>query len=176
MLKKNENYNVVLTRDQLNCLKNIISNYPRQYRKSALIPILHQLQSYCNNWLSVSTMNYAAKLLDISYIEVYEVASFYTMFNFKPVGKHVIEICHTAPCCLIGAIKIKNHLKKILNIKIGETTIDGFFTLKKVECLAACGFGPIIQIGSKYYEKLNIKKVEAILNELKKDYKRSTYC
>ncbi|UOF94412.1 MAG: NAD(P)H-dependent oxidoreductase subunit E [Bacteroides sp.] len=165
-----------LSYNQLKIIKNYIYNYPPNNRKSALIPILHKIQSYCNNWLSIESMDYVADLLKISKIEVYEVASFYTMFNLKPVGKHVLEVCQTAPCSLLGSLDIRKYIQKKLNIKPGENTQDGMFTLKNVECLAACGYGPVMQVGSKYFEKLNFNKIDIILEDLKKIKKHSTYC
>lgn len=116
-------------------------------------------------------MDYVAGLLNIRPVEVYEVASFYSMFYLKPVGKHVLEVCHTGPCCLNGAEKMVSHLKKELKIEVGETTPNGLFTLKTVECLASCGSAPMMQIGMYYYENLTPDKVSRILEELKLQHK-----
>ncbi len=113
-------------------------------------------------------MDYVAELLDIKPIEVYEVATFYTMFHLEPVGKHVIEYCRTGPCVLMGGEEVYAHLKNRLGIEAGGTTSDGLFTLKEVECLAACGWGPCFQIREKYYMHLNNQKVDEIIDELSK--------
>jgi NADH-quinone oxidoreductase subunit E len=110
-----------------------------------------------------------AGLLSIRPIEVYEVATFYSQFNLKPVGKHVLEVCRTGPCCLVGAESLLNYLERKLNIKNGETTSDGLFTIKTVECLGACGYGPVIQVEEKYHERLTEEKIDELIKELKKD-------
>jgi NADH-quinone oxidoreductase subunit E len=112
-------------------------------------------------------MDYVARLLHINPIEVYEVATFYSMYNVEKVGKVVIEFCHTGPCCLVGAEKILKHIESSLNIKPGQTTEDGMFTLKAVECLGACGYGPMLQIGETFYENLTEEKVDTLLNDFR---------
>ena len=139
------------------------SRYPEGKQKSALIPLLHIAQQEFGNWLDVPVMDYVAELLEIQPIEVYEVATFYTMFNMKPVGKYVFEVCQTGPCMLNGSDNIINHIKKTLNIKNGETTADGMFTLKTAECLGACGYAPMMQLGKFYHEHLTTEKVDEIL-------------
>jgi NADH-quinone oxidoreductase subunit E len=113
--------------------------YPADRQKSALIPVLHLAQAEFDGWLSVPVMDYVASLLHLQPIEVYEVASFYSMFNLKPVGKCVLEVCRTSSCWLCGAEDIIDHLEHKLGIQVGETTPDGMFTLKAVECLGSCG-------------------------------------
>lgn len=140
----------------------IIKRYPEGKEKSALLPILHIAQAEFDNWLDVPVMDYVASILNIQPIEVYEVASFYTMYNLKPVGKYVLEFCHTGPCCLMGAEKMLDYIQAKLGIKIGETTPDGMFTLKTVECMAACGYAPMMQVGDFYYEHLTEEKVDRI--------------
>ncbi len=144
-------------------VKSIISRYPQGQQKSALIPLLHIAQAESGGWLSTETMDYVAGILGIQPIEVYEVASFYSMFNLKPVGNCVIEVCQTGPCWLRGSEDILHHLEQKLGIKAGETTPDGRFTIKTVECLAACGNAPVIQIGTQYHENLNIQKVDQLI-------------
>jgi NADH-quinone oxidoreductase subunit E len=112
-------------------------------------------------------MDYVASLLNLPPIEVYEVATFYTMFNMKPVGKYVLEVCRTGPCMLRGSDQIIDHIKKKLSIQEGETTADGLFTLKPAECLGACGYAPMMQLGKHFREHLTIEKVDALLEELK---------
>ncbi len=149
-------------------IEELVTHYPEGKQKSALIPALHIVQAECGGWLDVPVMDHVAETLGILPIEVYEVASFYSMFNLNPVGKYVLEVCQTGPCMLSGSDKIINHIKQKLNIKVGETTPDGLFTLKPVECLGACGYAPMMQLGKTYRENLTIEKVDELLEELKK--------
>ncbi|OYU95228.1 MAG: NADH-quinone oxidoreductase subunit E [Bacteroidetes bacterium B1(2017)] len=153
----------------------IIARYPEGKQKSALIPLLHLAQAEFEGWLSPETMQYVASLLHIHEVEVYEVASFYSMFNLKPVGKCLIEVCRTSSCWLRGANEIIEHIEKKLGIKEGETTADGMFTLKSVECLGSCGTAPMMMIGAQYHENLTHDKVDGILDHHKGDNKRKTY-
>ena len=149
--------------ETLEQVHKIIARYPEGKQKSALIPILHVAQKEFGGWLDVPVMDYVASLLSIKPIEVYEVATFYTMFNMKPVGKYVLEVCQTGPCMLKGSDDILNHIRETLNIKNGETTADGLFTLKPAECLGACGYAPMMQLGKFYHENLTKEKVDEIL-------------
>lgn len=149
-------------------IQEIITHYPEGKHKSALIPILHIAQEQSNGWLDIPVLDHVAEILNILPVEVYEVASFYSMFNLNPVGKFVLEVCQTGPCMLSGSDKIINHIKTKLNIKAGETTADGLFTLKPAECLGACGYAPMMQLGKTYREHLTIEKVDELLEELKK--------
>ncbi|MBN8702484.1 MAG: NADH-quinone oxidoreductase subunit NuoE [Bacteroidetes bacterium] len=151
--------------EALELVNKIIKRYPEGKQKSALLPVLHIAQAEFGGWLSSQTMDYVASLLKIQPVEVYEVASFYSMFNLKPVGKCLIEVCRTGPCWLLGAEDLVKYLEKKLNIKEGQTTADGMFTLKTVECLAACGTAPVVQIGEKYHENITFEKMDGILNE-----------
>ena len=162
-----ENNNIVFTPERLAKVHEIIERYPEGKQKSALLPVLHIAQEQFA-WMSQGVMDYVASLLHIQPVEVYEVASFYTMFHLEPVGKHVIEYCRTGPCVLMGGEEVFNHLQQKLGIKKGETTSDGLFTLKEVECLAACGWGPCFQIREKYYMHLNNQKVDEIIEDLSK--------
>ncbi|AQX06910.1 NAD(P)H-dependent oxidoreductase subunit E [Elizabethkingia meningoseptica] len=144
-------------------VNKIIARYPEGRQKSALIPVLHIAQKEFSGWLDVPVMDYVASLLDIRPIEVYEVATFYTMFNMKPVGKYVLEVCRTGPCMLKGSDDILDYIRQKLNIKDGETTEDGLFTLKPAECLGACGYAPMMQLGKFYHENLTKEKVDEIL-------------
>lgn len=155
------------TSERLAKANEIIKRYPEGKHKSALLPILHIAQEQFG-WLSAETMDMVAELLHIQPIEVYEVATFYTMFHLEPVGKHVIEYCRTGPCCTMGGEAVYAHLKSRLGIKAGETTSDGLFTVKEVECLAACGWGPCFQIREKFYMHLTNEKVDEIIEELSK--------
>ncbi|QHV98435.1 NADH-quinone oxidoreductase subunit NuoE [Spirosoma endbachense] len=162
-----ENKPVVFTPERLTKAQEIIANYPDGRQKSALLPLLHLLQEQ-EGWTSPEGMDYVARLLSIQPIEVYEVATFYTMYHIDPVGKHVIEYCRTGPCCLMGGEEVYAHLKQRLGIDTGQTTVDGQFTLKEVECLAACGMGPVFQIREKYYMNLTNERVDEIIDELSK--------
>ncbi|MBP1649894.1 MAG: NADH-quinone oxidoreductase, subunit [Bacteroidetes bacterium] len=155
----------MFSEEKLNKVKEIISRYPQGRQKSALIPVLHLAQEAFGGWLSTETMDYVASLLQITPIEVYEVATFYSMFNLQPVGKHVFEVCQTGPCMLRGSDNIIDYIKKKLDIGVGETTKDGLFTLKAVECLGACGYAPMMQLGKHYKEHLTPEKVDAIIAE-----------
>jgi NADH-quinone oxidoreductase subunit E len=150
---------------KLNEVRAIINRYPPGKQKSALIPLLHIAQDEFGGWLSTETMDYVAGLLEILPIEVYEVATFYSMFNLQPVGKHVFEVCQTGPCMLRGSDDIITYIKKRLGINVGETTADGLFTLKTVECLGACGYAPMMQLGKHYREHLTPEKVDQIIEE-----------
>ncbi len=149
--------------ETLEQVHKIIARYPEGKQKSALIPILHVAQKEFGGWLDVPVMDYVASLLSIKPIEVYEVATFYAMFNMKPVGKYVLEVCQTGPCMLKGSDDILSYIRETLNIKNGETTADGLFTLKPAECLGACGYAPMMQLGKFYHENLTKEKVDEIL-------------
>lgn len=156
---------VEFTPERLKIAQEMIARYPAERQKSALLPLLHLAQEQWG-WLSPEVMDYIGRMLDIQAIEVYEVATFYTMFHLDPVGKHVIEYCRTGPCCLMGGEEIYDYLKQKLGIQAGETTADQKFTLKEVECLAACGMGPVFQIREQYYSYLTKNRVDEIIEEL----------
>ncbi len=148
-------------------IKEIVSRYPEGRHKSALLPVLHMAQAEFGGWLSPESMDYVAEVLNLQPIEVYEVATFYTMFQLKPTGKYVFQVCHTGPCCLVGAEKIISYIEAKLGIKVGETTSDGLFTLQTVECLASCGTAPVMQFGRKYVEHLTEAKVDEMIATLR---------
>lgn len=150
---------------KLERVHKIIARYPAGRQKSALLPVLHLAQEEFGGWLDTPVMDYVAQLLNIQPIEVYEVATFYSMYNLKPVGKYVFEVCHTGPCMVNGSDNIIDYIKETLHIKVGETTSDGLFTLKTVECLGACGYAPMMQLGKHYREHLTKEKVDAIIAE-----------
>jgi NADH-quinone oxidoreductase subunit E len=156
---------IQFSQEKLNEVAKIITRYPEGKQKSALLPVLHLAQSTFDGWLDVPVMDYVATLLSIDPIEVYEVASFYSMYNLKPVGKYVFEVCQTGPCMISGSDNIIDYIKEKLNIKVGETTADKMFTLKTVECLGACGYAPMMQLGDYYREHLTKEKVDAIIEE-----------
>ncbi len=146
-------------------VQEIITRYPEGKQKSALLPVLHLAQQEFGGWLSADTMNYVASLLQLEPIEVYEVATFYSMYNLQPVGKFVFEVCQTGPCMVSGSDGIIDYIQQKLDIGIGQTTADGLFTLKTVECLGACGYAPVMQLGKNYREHLTPEKVDQIIDE-----------
>lgn len=154
--------------DKLKEVQRIISFYPQGKQKSAVIPVLHLAQEEFGGWLSAETMDYVASLLQLEPIEVYEVATFYSMYNLKPVGRYMFEVCQTGPCMLNGSDDIVKYIYDKLGIKPGETTADGMFTLKTVECLGACGYAPMMQLGKNYREHLTKEKVDAIIEECRR--------
>ncbi|WP_118974307.1 NADH-quinone oxidoreductase subunit NuoE family protein [Taibaiella koreensis] len=158
---------IQFSQEKLKKVEEIMARYPEGKQKSALIPLLHMAQEEFGGWLDVPVMDYVASLLHILPIEVYEVATFYTMFNMKPVGKYVLEVCRTGPCMLRGSDQIIDHIKNKLSIKEGETSADGLFTLKPAECLGACGYAPMLQLGKHFKESLTIEKVDNLLDELR---------
>jgi NADH-quinone oxidoreductase subunit E len=145
-------------------VKELMNRLPEGKHKSALIRILHMAEEDFGGWLSIETMDYVAEILNIQPIEVYEVATFYTMFNLDPVGKYVFEVCRTGPCMLVGSDQIIEYIENKLDIKVGQTTSDGMFTLKTAECLGACGYAPMLQCGKKYHEHLTKERVDEIIN------------
>ncbi len=157
---------VQFSQEALKEIDRIIAQYPKERKKSALLPVLHIAQNDKDGWLSVDTMDMVAAILEIKPIEVYEVATFYTMYFTKPVGKYVIEVCQTGPCMICGSDNIIKYLERKLGIKVGETTPDNVFSLKVVECLGACGYAPMFQIGEQFYENLTEAKIDQIIHEL----------
>ena len=162
-----EAQDIQFTQETEQLMRNIIRRYPEGLHKSALLPLLHIAQAESDGWLSVPVMDKVAEILNIQPIEVYEVASFYTMFHLKPVGKCLIEVCRTSSCWLRGANDIVSFIEDRLQIKDGETTPDGKFTLRTVECLGSCGTAPMLQIGEKFYEDMTLQKVEDIIEAYK---------
>lgn len=154
--------------ERLKEVDRIIKQYPEGRHKSALLRILHMAEEDFGGWLSVPTMNYVAEILNIQPIEVYEVATFYTMFNIEKTGKFVLEVCRTGPCMLVGSDSIIDYIKQKLNVEVGGTSADGMFTLKTAECLGACGYGPMLQCGKHYHENLTPAKVDELLEALRK--------
>jgi len=155
--------------ETLALIDKIKSRYPEGRSKSAILPILHLAQAEFGGWLSVATMDYVATILGILPVEVYEVASFYSMYNLEPVGKCILEVCQTGPCAINGAEDVIDLLRSKLGIEVGQTTPDGMFTLKTVECLASCGTAPVIQVGEKYHENISVDKVDDFLDQMRKE-------
>ena len=160
---------VKFNEEQLTEFKRLVARYPEGKQKSALLPVLHLAQESFGNWLNAETLDYVAELLQLQSIEVYEVATFYSMYNLKPVGKYTFEVCQTGPCMLRGSDDIIKYIGDTLGIKPGETSADGLFTLKTVECLGACGYAPMMQMGKHYREHLTQEKIDVIINECRKN-------
>jgi len=155
------------TEDNQTKARAIIARYPERGRQSALLPLLQLVQEQ-EGWLSVPAMDGVAALLDLPPVRVYEVASFYTMFNLAPVGRYHLQICTNLPCMLRGSQAIVEACEGELGIRLGETTADGLFTLSEVECLGACVNAPVLSIGDDYYEDLGVEQVLAIIRALKR--------
>jgi NADH-quinone oxidoreductase subunit E len=155
--------NFQLSEASLAEIRDMRKRFPEGKHKSALIRALHLAQEDNGGWLSTEVMDAVAASLDLAPIEVYEVATFYTMYNLKPVGQYVLEVCHTGPCYASGAHRILSYLEDKLGIQNGETTSDGMFTIKAAECLGACGYAPMMQVGEHYHEFLNEAKIDQFL-------------
>ena len=165
---KEEGARIEFSPELLDKVNRIISRYPEGRQKSAILPVLHLVQEEFG-FLSVDVQNYVALILNIQPVEVYEVATFYSQFYLEKHGRYVIEICHTGPCAICGGEKISEYIQKKLNIKNGETTKDGLFTLREVECLGACGYAPAMQINTEFYENLDEEKIDTIIKDLSED-------
>ncbi|TAF47579.1 MAG: NAD(P)H-dependent oxidoreductase subunit E [Sphingobacteriales bacterium] len=167
MLRVEDTQIVEFSSTLINKFDEIVSRYPAGKQKSALLPILHEVQAV-EGWLSANAMDKIAHYLEIQPIEVYEVATFYSMYFMQPLGKYVLEVCRTGPCCLVGAEKIMNYIGDKLGVKEGEVTPDGLFSYRGVECLAACGYAPVLQIGPEYtfYENLSEQSVDKLIEDL----------
>lgn len=168
MLSVQENQPIEFSAALLAQFSEIVSRYPEGKQKSALLPILHIVQAEYG-WLSTASMDKVAEYLQLKPIEVFEVATFYTMYFLKPQGKYMLEVCRTGPCCLVGAERIMDHIEARLGVKEGEVTADGLFSWRGVECMAACGYGPVLQIGPDYtfYENLTEDSVDQLIETLR---------
>ena len=155
------------TPDNLIRAQAIIAKYPEGRQASAVIPLLDIAQRQSGNWLPVAAMDYVADLLAMPAIRVYEVASFYTMFNRQPVGKHFVQVCTTTPCWLRGSSDIVKTCREKLGIGVGETSADKQFTLVEVECLGACVNAPMVQINDDFFEDLTPELLAKVLDDLK---------
>lgn len=152
-----------------NRINELLSHYPADKKKSALLPVLHEVQDAHDNWLSIELMDKVAEILEIKPIEVYEVVSFYTMFNRQPTGKYSLEFCQTSPCCLRGVENLIDYTCEKLGVEKGGTTADGMFTVKAVECLGACGYAPMLQIGDFYHEHLTPEKIDRLIEDCREN-------
>ena len=156
-----------ITESLMNRINELISHYPEDKRKSALLPVLHEVQDAHDNWLSLELMDKVAEIIQIKPIEVYEVVSFYTMYNQKPIGKYMFEFCTTSPCCLNGAEDLMDYTCEKLGVPVGKPTDDGQFEVRGVECRGACGYAPMMQLGDFYQEFLTKEKVDQLIADCK---------
>ena len=144
----------------------VVAKYPQGKQQSALLPLLDLAQRQNGGWLPQAALDYVADFLTLARIRVYEVATFYTMFNLKPVGQHHVQVCTTTPCWLRGSDQVLEACRHHLGIGVGETTADGKFTLSEVECLAACVNAPVVWVGDDYYEDLDAASTVKLLDGL----------
>jgi NADH-quinone oxidoreductase subunit E len=158
---------VVISEKTLARVAELKSRFPEGKHKSALLTVLHEVQDENNDWLTVDAMDKIAELLNIKPIEVYEVASFYSMYNQKPVGKYMFEFCRTSCCVTRGAEDFIEYTCNKLGVKEGEVTPDGLFSVKGVECLGACGYAPMLQLGDFYHEFLTPEKMDQLIEDCK---------
>ncbi len=157
------------TEENLNKVEEILKRYPDKNKKSAVMPFLYLAQKQNNNWIPLAAMKYIANYLSMPYISVYEVATFYTMYNLAPVGKYFVQVCTTSPCLIRGADKIVKICKEKISPNENEISKKGSCSWMEVECLGACVNGPMMQINNDYYEDLNEKNTKEILESLIKD-------
>ena len=155
------------THENLEQAKVILAKYPEGRQASAVMPLLDLAQRQNGGWIPQPAMDVIADMLDMPVIRVYEVATFYTMYNLHPIGKHHVQVCTNLPCWLRGSDDVMKTCKKVLGIGAGQTTDDGLFTVNEMECLGACVNAPMMQIGDDYYEDLDIDSTESVLRMLK---------
>jgi NADH-quinone oxidoreductase subunit E len=154
------------TPENLRWAKEQLKKYPEGREASAVLPLLWRAQEQCSGWLPEPALRYVADMLDLAYIRIYEIATFYTMFNLAPVGHYYVQLCGTTPCWLRGADALKEICRKHIG-EPGQVTDDGLFSWTEVECLGACVNAPVVQINKVYYEDLDAERLEGILKELK---------
>ena len=155
------------SKESLKSIKMIISRYPKDRHQSAVMPLLYLAQEQNNNWISIECIEKIAETLNMPKIRVTEVASFYSMYNTRPVGKNLVQICRTSPCWLRGSNKITNTICNETKCNINETSEDNLFTVVEVECLGACSNGPMIQINNDFYEDLDEESTKTIIDNIK---------
>ena len=157
------------SKENLEKAEEILKIYPKINKQSAVMPFLYLAQRQNNNWIPLAAMKYIANYLSMPYISVYEVATFYTMYNLAPVGKHFVQVCTTTPCLLRGADKIIKLCKEKISLKENQVSQEGNCSWMEVECLGACVSAPMVQINNDYYEDLDEKSMEKILDSIIKD-------
>ena len=170
-VSKDQPENFEFNEKSLELAKKVISNYPEGKQQSAVMALLYIAQRQNNNWIPLSAMKYISKFLDMPYIKVYEVATFYTMYNLSPVGNFFFQVCTTTPCMLRGAYKLIDVCKKKISANESEISKDGVMSWMEVECLGACVNAPMIQINDDYFEDLDAQKLEKIIENIKQNKK-----
>ena len=168
---KNQPENFEFNSSSLEAAKSIIANYPDGKQQSAVMALLYIAQKQNDNWIPLAAMKYIAKFLDMPYIKVYEVATFYTMYNLAPVGEYFFQVCTTTPCMLRGAYKLVDVCKNKISKNENEISKDGKISWVEVECLGACVNSPMMQINDDYFEDLDEQKLEKIIENIKQDMK-----
>tara|TARA_B100001057_G_scaffold167565_1_gene168280 strand:- start:652 stop:1239 length:588 start_codon:yes stop_codon:yes gene_type:complete len=158
--------NFTFSNENLLKAKDIVKMYPKNYKESSIMPLLSMAQSQNYGWLPKKAIEYVSKFLNVPEMKVLEIATFYSMYNLSPVGKHHIEICTTSPCMLRGSDNLLNKLKNWIGINTGEITDDNKFSLNRVECLGACVNAPVVKINENYYEDLDLQSFEELINKL----------
>ena len=159
--------NINITDALMTRINELISHYPADKIKSALLPVLHEVQDAHDNWLSIELQDKVAEILGILPIEVYEVVTFYTMYNQRPIGKYMFEFCQTSCCATRGVEDLMDYTCNKLGVKIGEPTADGMFEVRGVECLGACGYAPMMQLGDEFKEHLTKEKIDQLIEDCK---------
>ena len=159
----------IFPENNLKIAENILKKYPKEQKKSAVMPLLYLVQKQNDNWIPLSGMKYVAKYLSMPYINVYEIATFYSMYNLSPVGKHFIQVCTTSPCLIRGADKIVKACKNKISQNQNDVSKNGMCSWTEVECLGACVNAPMIQVNDDYYEDLDEKSIDKIVDSLIKD-------
>ena len=165
----NQPKDFIFSEENNNTAKNILKKYPDNNKKSAVMPLLYLAQKQNENWIPLAALKYVAKYLSMPYINVYEIATFYTMYNLAPVGKYFVQVCTTSPCLLRGADKLVKICREKISDNENEITNNGKCSWMEVECLGACVSAPMMQINENYYEDLDEKNTIAIINSLIND-------
>ena len=163
MVHTNHKQEINITPELSARIEELFSHYPADKRQSALLPVLHEVQDAHNDWLSTDLQDKVAEIIGIQPIEVYEVVTFYTMYNTRPIGRYMFEFCQTSPCCLNGVENLMDYTCNKLGVKVGQPTIDGMFEVRGVECLGACGYAPMMQLGDFYQEHLTEEKIDQLI-------------
>tara|TARA_Y100000590_G_scaffold437087_1_gene558369 strand:+ start:378 stop:977 length:600 start_codon:yes stop_codon:yes gene_type:complete len=170
-ISKKQPDNFEFNLENISLAKKIIGNYPNGRQKSAVMALLYIAQRQNNNWIPLSAMKYIAKFLNIPYIKVYEVATFYSMYNLSPVGEYFIQVCTTTPCMIRGAYKLIEACKEKISNNSNEISVNNKCSWIEVECLGACVNAPIVQINKDYYEDLDKEKMHKIIDKINKNEK-----
>lgn len=168
-MEQNHSYSqeINITPQLMERINELISHYPSDKKKSALLPVLHEVQDAHDNWLSYELQIKVAEILEIKPIEVFEVVSFYTMFNQRPIGKYMFEFCQTSPCCQRGVEDLMDYTCQKLGVNMAQPTPDMQFEVRGVECLGACGYAPMLQLGDFYHEHLTKEKIDQLIQDCK---------